>query len=188
MRLLKTMVPAFALALAAGTPVPALAGGAPSEVTATSPDGSLVLTVASDSSKRPTWSLTRKGKLLIGASRLGFTLTDGLNMVRGFRITGSETASADTTWEQPWSERRFVKDRHNEVLVRFEQNADYAGRRMNVRFRLFDNGVGFRYELPEQPGLKTMKIADEWTEFDVAQGGTAWWITGGEWNRYEQIY
>ncbi|WP_298288250.1 glycoside hydrolase family 97 protein [Novosphingobium sp.] len=188
MRLLKTIVPAFALALAAGTPVPAFGEETPSAVTATSPDGSLVLTVTTDSSKRPTWSLTRKGKLLIGASKLGFTLTDGLNMVRGFRIVGSETASADTTWEQPWGERRFVKDKHNDVLVRFEQNADYAGRRMNVRFRLFDNGVGFRYELPEQPGLKTMKIADEWTEFDVAQGGTAFWVAGLEWNREEQIY
>src|SRR3546814_17071888 len=59
---------------------------------------------------------------------------------------------------------------------------------MNVRFRLFDDGIGFRYELPEQSGLQTAKIADEITEFDIAPKGTAWWITGGEWNRYEQIY
>ncbi len=183
---------AAALALAAATLMPAAAlaqGAAPkAAVTAASPDGSLVLTVTTDASDRPVWSLSRKGKLLIGASKLGFTLTDGLNLVRGFRITGSETASADSTWEQPWGERRFVRDHHSEVLVRFEQNADYAGRRMNVRFRLFDDGVGLRYELPEQPGLKTMKIADEWTEFNVAQAGTAWWIPGGEWNRYEQVY
>nr|WP_253185856.1 glycoside hydrolase family 97 protein [Novosphingobium sp. NDB2Meth1] len=157
-------------------------------VTAASPDGSLVLTVTTDNDGRATYSLSRKGKLLIGASKLGFTLTDGLAMVRGFRITGSETASADSTWEQPWGERRFVRDHHNELLVRLEQNADYGARRMNVRFRLFDNGFGFRYELPEQPAMKTMKIADEWTEFSVAQPGTAWWIPGGEWNRYEQVY
>src|SRR3546814_21157223 len=59
---------------------------------------------------------------------------------------------------------------------------------MNLRFRLFDNGIGFRYELPEQAEFKTAKIADEVTEFDIAPKGTAWWITGGEWNRYEQIY
>ncbi|KPF90024.1 glycoside hydrolase family 97 protein [Novosphingobium sp. AAP93] len=157
-------------------------------VTAASPDGSLVVTVTTDNDGRATYSLSRKGKLLIGASKLGFTLTDGLAMVRGFRITGSETASADSTWEQPWGERRFVRDHHNELLVRLEQNADYGARRMNVRFRLFDNGFGFRYELPEQPAMKTMKIADEWTEFSVAQPGTAWWIPGGEWNRYEQVY
>lgn len=157
-------------------------------VTAASPDGSLIVTVTTDNDGRATYSLSRKGKLLIGASKLGFTLTDGLAMVRGFRITGSETASADSTWEQPWGERRFVRDHHNELLVRLEQNADYGARRMNVRFRLFDNGFGFRYELPEQPAMKTMKIADEWTEFSVAQPGTAWWIPGGEWNRYEQVY
>ena len=188
MRALKSLVPAFALALAAASPLPAFGQTANSTVTAASPDGTLVLTVSTDSSNRPIWSLIRKGKLLIGASKLGFTLTDGLNMVRGFRITGSETASADQTWEQPWGERRFVTDKHNEVLVHFQQNADYGNRLMNVRFRLFDNGFGLRYELPAQPGLKTMKIADEWTEFDVAQAGTAWWITAGEWNRYEQVY
>ncbi|MFM9937569.1 MAG: glycoside hydrolase family 97 protein [Novosphingobium sp.] len=188
MHRLKSLVPALALALAAGTALPAAAQTSPPSVTAASPDGTLVLTVSTDGSNRPTWSLSRKGRLLIGASKLGFTLTDGLNMVRGFRIVGSETASADTTWEQPWGERRFVTDKHNEVLVRFQQNAEYGGRLMNVRFRLFDNGFGLRYELPEQPALKTMKIADEWTEFDVAQPGTAWWVTALEWNREEQIY
>jgi alpha-glucosidase len=59
---------------------------------------------------------------------------------------------------------------------------------MNVRFRVFDDGVGFRYEFPEQPGLRTLNIAEEVTEFNVAQPGTAWWIAGGEWNRYEQVY
>ena len=163
--MLKITCKAAALALAAAALVPAAAHAqtAPQRpaVTATSPDGTLVLTVTTDDSKRPIYMLSRKGKLLISASKLGFTLSDGLNMVRGFRVLGSETASSDSTWEQPWGERRFVRDNHNEVLVRFEQNADYGGRRMNVRFRLFDQGFGFRYELPEQPGLKTMKIADE---------------------------
>ena len=127
-------------------------------VTAASPDGSLVLTVTTDGSDRPVYSLSRKGKLLIGASKLGFTLTDGLNMVRGFRITGSETTNADTTWEQPWGERQFVHDRHNEVLIHLEQNADYAGRKMNVRFRLFDNGFGFRLrDLLRQRGRRCQR-------------------------------
>src|SRR3546814_10916869 len=64
----------------------------------------------------------------------------------------------------------------------------WGGHAMNVRFRLFDDGIGFRYELPEQSGLQTAKIADEITELDIDTKGTAWWITGGEWNRYEQIY
>ena len=157
-------------------------------VTASSPDGSLVLSVTTDNDARPTWSLSRKGKLLIAPSKLGFVLTDGLNMVRGFSISGSEKASADDTWEQPWGERRYVRDHYNEVVVRFQQSQVQGARRMNVRFRLFDNGIGFRYELPEQPALKTMRIAEETTEFDIVPKGKAWWIPGGEWNRYEQVY
>lgn len=175
-----------ALALLAATP--ALAQQARPVATATSPDGSIVLTVSTDSDARPTWSLSRKGKLLIAPSKLGFILTDGLNMVRGFSIAGSQTASGKETWEQPWGERRYVTDHHNELLVRFRQSDVQGARLMNVRFRLFDDGVGFRYELPEQPGLKTMRIADESTEFDIAPKGMAWWIPGGEWNRYEQVY
>lgn len=175
-----------ALALLAATP--ALAQQARPVATATSPDGSIVLTVSTDSDARPTWSLSRKGKLLIAPSKLGFILTDGLNMVRGFSIAGSQTASGKQTWEQPWGERRYVTDHHNELLVRFRQSDVQGARLMNVRFRLFDDGVGFRYELPGQPGLKTMRIADESTEFDIAPKGMAWWIPGGEWNRYEQVY
>lgn len=157
-------------------------------VSATSPDGSIVLTVSTDNDNRPTWSLSRKGKLLIAPSKLGFLLTDAIAMQRGFAITGSQTASGDTTWEQPWGERRYVRDHHNEILVHFRQSADWGGHLMDVRFRLFDNGVGFRYEIPRQSAMSTMNIADEITEFDLVPHGTAWWIPGGEWNRYEQIY
>ena len=179
---MKTMrYAAFALPFLLATP--ALA-----QVTASSPDGSIVLTVSTDNDSRPTWSLSRKGKLLIAPSKLGFILTDGLNMVRGFSIAGSEKTTGKETWEQPWGERRYVTDNHNDLLVRFRQSDVQGARLMNVRFRLFDNGVGFRYELPGQPGMKTMRIADESTEFDIAPKGTAWWIPGGEWNRYEQVY
>lgn len=167
---------------------PAYAQETAPAVTAASPDGSIVLTVTTDGDRRPTWSVTRKGKLLIAPSKLGFILTDGLNMTRGFAITGNDTAKGDDTWEQPWGERRFVKDKYNQITVRFKQADNQGARLMNVTFRLFDNGLGFRYELPEQPGLKTMNIADETTEFDIVPKGTAWWIPGGEWNRYEQVY
>ena len=176
------------LPLLAAATVPAAAQETRPQQTAASPNGSIVLTVSTDNDQRPTWSLTRKGKLLIAPSKLGFLLTDGIALQRGFAIESAERASADTRWEQPWGERRFVRDRHNELLVRFRQNESWGGHAMNVRFRLFDDGIGFRYELPEQAGLPTAKIADEITEFDIVPKGTAWWITGGEWNRYEQIY
>lgn len=183
---MRSLLAAFALFVAAITPV-AAQPARPSE-TATSPDGSIVLTVSTDNDERPVWSLARQGKLLIAPSSLGFLLADGPALQRGFRIGGAERARGDARWELPWGERRFVRDRHNELLVRFSQHESRGGHLMNVRFRLFDDGIGFRYELPEQAGWTTAKIADELTEFDIAAPGTAWWITGGEWNRYEQIY
>ena len=85
------------LALLAASP--AVAQEAPASVTATSPDGSLVLTVATDNDQRPTWSLSRKGQLLFAPSKLGFLLTDGIGLQRGFAIEGIERASADGRWE-----------------------------------------------------------------------------------------
>ncbi|EAT10380.1 glycoside hydrolase family 97 protein [Sphingobium sp. 10 DY56-G10] len=186
--MLNVTLRACALALPMMVAFPVAAQDSRPAVTATSPDGSIALTVSTDSDSRPVWSLSRKGRLLIAPSKLGFILTDDLNMVRGFAIAGSEKGSGKDRWEQPWGERRFVTDNHNDLLVRFKQSDVQGARLMNVRFRLFDDGVGFRYELPEQPGLKTMRIADETTEFDIAPEGTAWWIPGGEWNRYEQVY
>ena len=180
--------PAFLMSFALLAAAPALAQDAREQQTLTSPDGSIVLTVSTDNDARPTWSLSRKGKLLIAPSKLGFLLTDGVGLQRGFAIEGAERASGDDTWEQPWGERRYVRDNYNELLVRFRQDESWGGHAMNLRFRLFDNGIGFRYELPAQAGLKTVRIADEITEFDIAPAGTAWWIAGGEWNRYEQMY
>jgi len=93
--------------------------------------------------------------------------------------------SGDETWEQPWGERRRVRDRHNELLMQFE---DDAGRRFDVRVRAFDDGIGFRYEVPEQPGFEHANIVDEVTEFVLPEGSTAWWIPGRRYNRYEYLY
>jgi alpha-glucosidase len=154
---------------------------------AKSPDGSIIVSIEGNGDGNALYSVTRKGKPLISSSRLGFLLSDSYAMVRDFTFVDQATASGDDTWEQPWGERRFVRNHYNELLVRFQQKSGLK-RIMAIRFRLFDDGVGFRYEIPDQPNLKVMNIAEELTEFDVVQAGTAWWITGGEWNRYEQIY
>jgi alpha-glucosidase len=155
--------------------------------TASSPDGSISVKIETDNDGRTMYSVTRKGKILIAPSRLGFLLTDSEAMVRGFSVAGSETAKGDETWQQPWGERTNVRNRYNELLVRMAQPSGLK-RTMNVRFRLFDNGMGFRYEMPKQPTLTTMKIAEEVTEFNLVTPGTAWWATAQEWNREEYLY
>ncbi|MCC6926548.1 glycoside hydrolase family 97 protein [Novosphingobium sp.] len=182
------LLPLIAALSAASLAVPAQAQEPAKAVTVSSPDGSLVVSIGAGNEGHPTWTVSRKGKLLIAPSRLGFLLTDGLPLDRGFAVTGSETATGDETWEQPWGERRFVRSHYNEAVVRFRQAEHRGARLLNIRVRVFDNGLGLRYELPEQPGLKTMNIAEELTEFRLVPKGTAWWIPGGEFNRYEQIY
>ncbi len=98
-----------------------------------------------------------------------------------------QTRSFDETWEQPWGERRYVRNRYNEMSVRLTEK-NPPGRSFVVVFRVFDDGVGFRYEFPDQPQLRDVNIGDELTEFAIAEPGTAWWIPGGEWNRYEYLY
>ncbi|ANU06838.1 glycoside hydrolase family 97 protein [Paraurantiacibacter namhicola] len=176
----------FALALATQ---PAAAQDEKPVATITSPDGSIEVQVTTDNDRRVTWQMSRKGQLLVSPSKLGILLTDGLPMVRGFTMTGMEEVTEhDETWEQPWGERRFVRDHHHEMVVRFQQPPEDGDRQMNLRFRVFDDGIGFRYEFPEQENLVTVKIAEELTEFNIASEGTAWWVTGGDFNRYEQIY
>lgn len=152
-----------------------------------SPGGVLGVVFSLDPDGRPQYAITRRGAPVIAESRLGFLLTDAPKLERGFRLLGTERRSADSTWEQPWGERRFVRDRYQELRVRLIDGSA-GGRRMDVVFRAYDDGVGFRYEFPEQPALPVVKIADELTEFAVAAPATAWWIPAGEWNRYEYLY
>lgn len=155
--------------------------------TVSSPDGRMTVTVTVNGEGRPDYQVTRDGKALIAPSRLGFILTDAAKLERYFQIADVQVRAADTTWEQPWGESRYVRDHHNEMRVRLKEGGALK-RELDVVFRVFDDGVGFRYEFPDQSNLKTVNIGEELTEFTVAQPATAWWIPGGEWNRYEYLY
>jgi alpha-glucosidase len=137
--------------------------------------------------ERASWALSRLGSELIRPSRLGMLFTDAEKFERNLELTATATRSVDETWEQPWGESRHVRNHYNELTLTFTEKVR-GKRRFDVQFRLYDDGVGFRYLFPEQPGLIDVKIADELTEFDVVPEGTAWWIPGGEWNRYEYLY
>jgi alpha-glucosidase len=186
MMVLETKMVRMLLALAALLfAAPAWAQGEAASVR--SPDGRIEVTVGTDNDGRPHYSVSRGGKPVITDSALGFLLTDAPKLQRNFRIEAQSTSSADTSWEQPWGEWKTIRDRHNELRVRLKEKSVLA-REMTIVFRVFDDGVGFRYELPDQPNLKTAHILDELTEFGLASDGTAWWIPAGEWNRYEYPY
>ena len=101
----------FAATLLAGAAVPALAG------TVSSPDGRIVVALETDNDGVPFYTVARDGKPLIAKSTMGFNFTDADPLRRNLQIVSEETASADTRWEQPWGERQWVTDRHNELGV-----------------------------------------------------------------------
>ena len=172
------------LALAAAAlAAPALAA----PVSVSSPDQVLTVTVDVNGEGRPEYSVSRLGEPVIAPSRLGFLLTDAPKLERNFEITASATRSANERWELPWGERRFVQNRFNELRVSLTEKQDLK-RRLDVVFRVYDNGLGFRYEFPDQPNLREVNIAEEITEFAVAQPATAWWIPAFQWNREEYLY
>lgn len=155
--------------------------------TATSPSGTLTLTVTTNGEGRVGYAVARGNTPVIGESHLGFLFTDSRQMLRNMELKGKTEAKVDATWEQPWGEWRQIRDHHNEVALTFQER-DKLRRTMRVRFRVFDDAVAFRYELPEQENLKTANIVEELTQFRVLGQGRAWWAPAYESNREEYLY
>ena len=144
------------------------------QVRVASPDGRNQVTVEVRDG-RLNYSLTRDGRPLILPSLLGFEFRGAPPLRDGLRITDSTRQSHDEWWTQPWGEVARVHDYHNELAVSVVETAA-PGRHFILRVRAFDDGVGFRYEVPEQPGLGAYEISDELTEFALADNAKAWWI------------
>ena len=151
-----------------------------------SPNGNIKITI-SDELTTPSYSIDFKNKPVINSSALGFKFKQQAPFSEGFKITHTQQNTQNTQWQQPWGERQIVTDNHNEVAVTFKKP---QGGVFTVKFRAFNNGVGFRYEVPKQPGFENIEITKELTEFAItdSQSATAWWIPARGWNRYEYVY
>ena len=146
---------------------------------AASPGKVIDVEVQVDGGGKLGYAIKRNGKQVIGLSRLGFNLANAPKLDGGFTLLRQAVTDSDTTWEQPWGERQFVRNRYRELRVEVEQK-NRNKRRLAVVFRIYDDGVGFRYEFPDQAQLRDTEILDELTEFAVAQPATAWWIPAAE--------
>lgn len=140
-----------------------------------SPSGNLRLNFGLAEGGAPVYSLEYNGKPVIAESRLGIRL-DNSGLFDWFEITDVSRSEYDETWQTVWGEESEIRDRHNEMAVTLRQTS--SDRRMVIRFRLFDDGLGFRYEFPGQDNLVYFVIADELTEFAMTGDHTAWWIPG----------
>jgi hypothetical protein len=123
----------------------------------------------------PEYTLTRAGEAVVLPSRLGFELIGQEPLRDGFTLTGSSFDTLDETWEPVWGEEAQIRNHYNELLVNLKQENGVA---MDVRFRLYDDGLGFRYEFPLENRLTYFKVKEEITEFALAGDHTAWWISG----------
>ena len=139
-----------------------------------SPDGNLGMEFILDKGV-PYYKLDYKDKPVVMKSRLGFVLNNS-GLFDWFEIEDVSRSEHDSTWQPVWGEESEIRDRHNEMAVTLRQTS--SDRRMTIRFRLFDDGLGFRYEFPAQGNLVYFVITDELTEFAMAGDHTAWWIPG----------
>ncbi len=142
-----------------------------------SPSDRVRLSVGLDKEGAPVYSVTFDGKTVVNDSHMGFELLDSPSLKSDFEITGQRHDSCDETWRPVWGEESVIRSNYNELLLNLRQRS--TGRLVDLRFRVFDDGVGFRYEFPcPQPQLQSFVITDELTEFAIPCDAVAYWIPG----------
>ena len=161
-----------------------LAAAAESHLVA-SPDKRLSTTISLENGIL-SYSVQYDGQVVINPSQLGFTFADGARFIANNSGVAVNRTSFDQTWEQPWGEARYIRNHYNEMSVTFAGAKD-SNETLTVRLRVYNDGLGFRYEY-DGPDGHPLIIEDELTEFNFASAAQAWWIPGGEWNRYEYLY
>ncbi len=157
-----------------------------------SPDGNFTLTFSLQQNGKPFYALTYKGNTVVKPSALGLEIFSSNKVQFGtevhknsdvntslyddFEILDVKNTSFDETWQPVWGETKFIRNHYNEMLVRLRQKQTH--RELNLRFRLFDDGLGFRYEFPEQEKLVYFVVKEEVTQFAMTSDHQAWWIPG----------
>jgi alpha-glucosidase len=150
-----------------------------------SPNGNVVVSFSLVDNGVPTYQVSYKGKPVIKQSRLGLELTpsnnDGIkpedtNLMNGFKVSNTETSSFKEVWKPVWGETNSILNHYNEMAVSLTQ--EHPNRTIIVRFRVYNDGMGLRYEFPRQSNLGYFIIKDEHTQFAMAGDHTAWWLPG----------
>lgn len=142
----------------------------------TSPNGGLTLNFTLSAQGEPVYELFFKDRVVIKPSKLGLELKNDPGLMNGFALVDAKTSTWDETWEPVWGEEKQIRNHYNELLVTLHQQVQ--DRNIQIRFRLFDDGLGFRYEFPLQKNLNYFVIKEEHTQFAMAGDHTAFWIPG----------
>lgn len=141
-----------------------------------SPNANLTLTFTLQPGGVATYSLAYKGRAVVLPSKLGLELKNAPALTGGFAVTDAKTATFDETWQPVWGELKNIRNHYNELAVTLTQAQ--TGRSILVRFRVFDDGLGFRYEFPRQPNLSYFVVKEERTQFALTGDHKAFWLPG----------
>ncbi|MEG1615479.1 MAG: glycoside hydrolase family 97 protein [Bacteroidales bacterium] len=142
----------------------------------TSPDGNVKVVFNLSENGEPCYELTYKGKKVINTSKLGFDFKDGTSLKDNFKVLNEQETSFNETWNPVWGEQAAIKNEYNELEVSLNQQKSDI--KLLLRFRVFNDGLGFRYEFPEQPNLGYFVIKEERTQFAMAGDHKAFWLPG----------
>lgn len=151
-----------------------------------SPDNNIEVKFLIADEGQAAYKISYKGQLVIDTSYLGFEFTNMPSLGSNLELVRSSKKSFSETWEMPWGEQRLVDNTFNELVVTLKELAELK-RTFSLTFRVFDDGVGFRYSFPEQAGMNEVLIAEENTEFKLTGNHTCWWIPG-DWDIYEHLF
>lgn len=154
-------------------------------VSLTSPNNSIEL-VFDVANTEAFYEIKFNNKQVINKSKLGFEFKNQPALTNNFIITGVETSTGDEVWEQVWGEIKEVKDNYNLALVHLQEK-DGLKRKLNITFKVYNDGVGFSYQIPDQPGIDSLFITDEITEFNLAQDYSTWFMPAN-FSSYELLY
>lgn len=152
-----------------------------------SPDGNLSLTF-DISEGAPLYSLDRAGKRILNPSHMGFTLKDQPGFDGDFSLADFTRDSHDETWQPVWGEESEITDNYNQLRVCLKQDRKAPGRKLDIVFRVFNDGIGFRYEFPAREDMPDFTITDELTEFAFADNHTSWSIPAEGYRFYEALF
>ena len=141
-----------------------------------SPDGNVALSFSLKNDGTPSYKVSYKNKAVINESTLGFTLKKADPLTNNFKVVDTKKSTFKETWKPVWGEESEILNHYNELLVSLEQNN--TNRKMNIRFRVYNEGVGFRYEFPSQKELTYFVVEEELSQFAMTGDHTAWWIPG----------
>ncbi|MDP2036569.1 MAG: glycoside hydrolase family 97 N-terminal domain-containing protein, partial [Ignavibacteria bacterium] len=153
--------------------------------TITSPNHKLKLNFMLDNAGIPTYELIRDGIKVIHQSKLGLLFKDAPSLQSGFVVSKVDSSTVNETWDPVWGEVKTIRDNHNELKVTLTQKE--TDRQIVLTFRLFDEGLGFRYEFPSQKNLSYFIVNDELTQFNLGEDHTAFWIPG-DFDSNEHVY